>query len=195
MAERFKAYDWKSYVRKHSQVRILSSPPMKYKEIKNRELHRIASTAIIYKRGKYLITKRSFSKKVFPGKWTVPGGGLEIDDYVNTKPTTKNDIWYFALAESLKREVKEEVGVEMGEIKYLLDLAFIRPDNIPVITLSFYAPWKKGEVKLNDESIDYAWIRVNEVKKYDLIAGIDTEIKMVDAILGGKDYSKVKFTK
>ena len=83
----------------------------------------------------------------------------------------------------------------MGEIKYLLDLAFIRPDNIPVITLSFYAPWKKGEVKLNDESIDYAWIRVNEVKKYDLIAGIDTEIKMVDAILGGKDYSKVKFTK
>src|SRR3990167_11524811 len=136
---------------------------MKYPRIKNRELHRIVSTAIIYKGNKYLITKRSLDKKVWPGRWTVPGGGLEIDDYVNTKPTTKNNIWYFALAESLRREIKEEVGVEIGEIKYLLDLAFIRPDNIPVLTLSFYAPWKKGKVKLNSESIDFAWITQEKI--------------------------------
>ena len=132
------------------------------------------------------------SKKVFPGKWTVPGGGLEIDDYIKTKPTTK-EIWYFALANSLTREIKEEVGLEIGKINYLLDLAFIRPDNIPVVTLSFYAPWKKGEVKLNDESIDYAWIKASEVKKYDLIEGIATEIKMVEAILHGRDPKRVKF--
>jgi len=156
---------------------------MKYPRIKNRELHRIVSTAIIYKGNKYLITKRSLDKKVWPGRWTVPGGGLEIDDYVNTKPTTKNNIWYFALAESLRREIKEEVGVEIGEIKYLLDLAFIRPDNIPVLTLSFYAPWKKGKVKLNSESIDFAWITQEKIKNYDLIEGIPEEIKMVAKIL------------
>ncbi|MBU0999740.1 NUDIX domain-containing protein [Patescibacteria group bacterium] len=147
---------------------------MKYKQIKNRELHRIVSTAIIYKKDKFLITQRSLDKKVWPGRWTVPGGGLEIDDYVNMKPTTKNKIWYFALVGSLKREIKEEVGVEMGEVKYLLDLVFIRPDNVPTLTLSFYAPWKKGKVKLNSESINYAWIKANEVSKYDLIEGIDT---------------------
>jgi len=166
---------------------------MKYSQIKNRELHRIVSTATIYKKDKFLITKRSLDKKVWPGRWTVPGGGLEIDDYINTKPTTKSNIWYFALANSLRREIKEEVGIEIGEIKYLLDLAFIRPDSVPVITLSFYAPWKKGKVKLNNESIDYAWIKANEVNKYNLIEGIDTEIKMVDAILGGKNLSKIKF--
>lgn len=165
----------------------------KYQAIKNRELHRIVSTAIIYKQGKYLITRRSMEKKVFPGRWTVPGGGLEIDDYVGTKPTTKNNIWYFALANSLKREITEEVGIVMGEIKYLLDLAFIRPDNIPVLTLSFYAPWKKGKVKLNEESIDFAWIAADETQKYDLIEGIATEIKMVDRILKGKDPRKIKF--
>lgn len=164
----------------------------KYDGINDRELHRIVSTAIIYRRGKYLITKRSLSKKAFPGKWTVPGGGLEIDDYVNTKPTTK-EFWYFALANSLTREVKEEVGIEVGQIKYLLDLAFIRSDNIPVVTLSFYAPWKKGEVKLNDESIDFTWIKASEVKKYDLIDGIATEIKMVEAILHGKDPKRIRF--
>ena len=167
---------------------------MKYKKVKNRELHRIVSTLIIYKGNKYLITKRSLDKKVWPGKWTVPGGGLEIDDYVNLKPTTKSKQWYFALANSLKREVKEEVGIKAGEIKYLLDLVFIRPDNIPVITLSFYAPWIKGKVKLDNESTDYAWITAKEVNNYDLIEGIDTEIKMVDKILNGKDPSKVKFT-
>lgn len=166
---------------------------MKYKQIKNRELHRIVSTAIIYKKDKFLITRRSLDKKVWPGRWTVPGGGLEIDDYVNTRPTTKSGIWYFALVDSLKREVNEEVGVEMGDVKYLLDLAFIRPDSIPVITLSFYAPWKKGKVKLNNESMEYAWVEAKEVGKYDLIEGIDTEIKMVDAILKGKNPSKIKF--
>lgn len=166
---------------------------MKYRQIENRELHRIVSTAIIYKKDKFLITRRSLDKKVWPGRWTFPGGGLEIDDYVNTKPTTKSNIWYFALVGSLKREVKEEVGIEMGDVKYLLDLAFIRPDNIPVITLSFYAPWKKGKVKLNNESMGYAWIKANEVKKYDLIEGIDTEIKMVDRILKGKNLDKIKF--
>jgi len=155
----------------------------KYSKIKNRELHRIVSTAIIYKDKKFLITKRSRDKKIWPGRWTVPGGGLEIDDYINTKPTTKNNIWYFALANSLRREIKEEVGVGIGEIKYLLDLTFIRPDNIPVITLSFYAPWKRGKVRLNSESVDFAWIRVNEIDKYDLIEGIPQEIKMVARLI------------
>ncbi|MDI6883150.1 MAG: NUDIX domain-containing protein [Patescibacteria group bacterium] len=47
-------------------------------EIQNRELHRIAATAIIHKNGKYLIVKRNPKRKVFPGRWCVPGGGLEI---------------------------------------------------------------------------------------------------------------------
>src|ERR1035437_1451161 len=109
---------------------------MKFAKIKNRELHRIVATAIIHKNGKYLITKRSESKKVFPGKWTVPGGGMAIDDYINDKPNN-DGCWYFSLDKSLRREIKEEVNLEVGKIDFLLDLCFIRPDNVPVITLSF----------------------------------------------------------
>jgi 8-oxo-dGTP diphosphatase len=169
---------------------------MRYPEIKNRELHRIVSTAIIYRDEKYLITRRSLSKKAFPGQWTVPGGGLEIDDYAEMPPTTQsqdNDIWYFALEQSLRREIKEEVGVEVGAFQYLLDLTFVRSDNIPVLTFSFYAPWKSGNVALNDESINHAWITADEAKTYDLIAGIAQEIEMVDCILNGKDPKSVKF--
>lgn len=169
----------------------------KYPEITNRELHRIVVTAIVYRQVKsefhYLITQRSTDKKIWPGRWTVPGGGIEIDDYVATAPTTKSNIWYFALDKSLRREVKEEVGLTIGSISYLLDLAFIRPDNTPVITLSFYAPYKSGKVKLDSESINYAWIGIRKVKKYDLIEGIPQEITMVDRILHGKNPRNVKF--
>jgi len=159
--------------------------------IENRELHRVVATAIIYKDGKFLITRRALDKKVWPGKWTVPGGGLEIDDYINLPPTTKSNIWYFALENTLRREVEEEVGLEMGEVKYLLDLAFVRPDNIPVLTLSFYAPWKSGEVKLNSENIDHKWITIDELKNYDLIEGIPGEIMMADKAIKGKNPKTV----
>ena len=175
---------------------------MKPPQIRNRELHRVVATAIIYtplRQGyggasKFLIIKRSPNKKAFPGKWTVPGGGLEVDDYVNSVPTAPN-IWYFALEKTLRREVAEETGLEMGPINYLLDLVLLRPDGLPVLTLSFYAPWKKGRVKLNSESVDFAWVTVQEAKKYDLIDGILQEIQMVDLILQGKNHRKVNFKK
>lgn len=154
-------------------------------EIKDRELHRITSTAIIHKDGKYLLVQRSLDKKVFPGKWTVPGGGLEVDDYIGL-PASGAGQWYRAIEKSLTREVKEEVGLEIGKFNYLVDVAFIRPDGIPVIVLSFWADYNGGEVKLNDENIKYVWATLEEAKSYDFIEGIWEEIEMVDNIIGGK---------
>jgi 8-oxo-dGTP pyrophosphatase MutT (NUDIX family) len=151
-------------------------------EIQNVELHRITSTAIIYKDGKYLIVERSPNKKVFPARWTVPGGGLEVTDYINT-PKTTPDAWYYAIENSLKREIEEEVGLIVGKPQFLLDLAFIRPDNIPVITLSYYCNWQAGDVKLNEENTAYQWVTAEEAKNYDLIEGILDEIQMVDEII------------
>ena len=155
---------------------------MKIMENQKLELHRVTATAIIHKDGRYLIVQRSPEKKAFPLRWTVPGGGLDANDYINT-PKTNPDAWYFPLAESLKREIKEETGLEVGDLKYLLDLTFIRPDNIPVITLSYYCDWKSGQVQLNEENVDYKWVNVEEAKNYDLIGGILEEIEMVDKII------------
>ncbi len=157
-------------------------------------LHRITSTAIVCKAGKYLITQRSLNKKVFPGKWHVPGGGLAVGDYKNS-PKNKAGQWYFAVENSLRREIREEVGLEVKKLKFLLDLAFIRPDGIPVATLSYWAQYKSGKVKLDEDSIDYKWVTLAEAKKYDLIDGIWEEIEMVDKILEGADSDRVKYSK
>lgn len=164
-------------------------------EIQNKEMHRIDSTAIIYRsKGddfEYLITKRSLSKKAFPGKWTVPGGGLETDDYTNTPPTNSAGIWYFSVENSLKREIKEEVNLDIDKIRYLLDMTFIRPDGVPAIVLSFYARYVSGEVTLDADSIEFVWATCEECKNHDLIDGIYEEIEMVDKILKGGDEDEI----
>ncbi len=152
-------------------------------EIKDRESHRVAVTAIIYKDGKYLIAKRSPTKKRFPNKWTVPGGGLEVDDYMHDKPSTTAGQWYYAIEKTLRREVKEEVNLEIEKPQYLLDLAFISEQGQPCLVLSYYAEYKSGEVKLDEDSCDYKWVSLIEAKDYDLIDGIWEEIEMVDRII------------
>ena len=161
-------------------------------EIQNIELHRVTSTAIIIKDGKYLIVQRSPNKKVFPEKWTVPGGGLEVTDYIDT-PKTTADAWYYTVENSLKREIMEEVGLEVDNLRYLLSLNFIRPDDVPVVALSYYCDYKSGEIKLNDENIDYKWVTAEDTKNYDLISGISEEIEMVDKILKGENPEKIEF--
>ena len=152
------------------------------------DLHRIAVTGIIWKKDengtiRYLITKRSPTKKAWPGKWTVPGGGLETTDYMDTEATYANSEspqWYNAVERTLRREIKEEVNVEVEDIGYLLDLAFIRPDGIPAIVLSFYCKYVSGDVTLDEDAVEFAWITREEIPSYDLIQGIDHELSLVD---------------
>jgi 8-oxo-dGTP pyrophosphatase MutT (NUDIX family) len=156
---------------------------MKDNQQLDRELHRIAITTIIHNDGKYLILKRAAHKTVHPNKWTVPGGGLMIDDYINEPQTHGNAGWYGAVEKALIRELREEVGIKVMDPKYLLDLTFIRPDNIPVLVLSYYAKYQEGEVKLDVDSSEYAWVTSKEAMNYDLIAGIYEELVMVDELL------------
>jgi 8-oxo-dGTP pyrophosphatase MutT (NUDIX family) len=133
-----------------------------------------------------LILKRAPHEKAYPNKWTVPGGKLKKEEYINA-PKTTQDAWYYALDKSLRREIREEANLEVGDLKYLLDLVFIRPDAIPVITLSFWAEYKSGEVKkIENDFTDYFWGTTEELKDYDLIEGIYHEIGMVDNLINGR---------
>ena len=161
---------------------------------KDKELHRIAVTGIIWKQDAdgtyhYLITKRSPTKKAWPSKWTVPGGGMETDDYIHGEATYANSEspqWYGAVENTLRREIREEVHVEVDEVNYLLDVAFIRPDGIACIVLSMYCRYKSGEVELDEDATKYAWITADEVGQYEFIQGIEDEIKRVEERLTKK---------
>lgn len=149
-------------------------------ESKNRQLHEIAITAIILKGGKYLVVRRAAVKKRFPKMWTVPGGKFEVEDYLNF-PKDTGSYWYNVLERTLRREVKEEVNLEIKNIEYLTSLASIHPDGNPSLVISCTADYDSGDVKLEEGEIDdFAWVSLEESKKYNLIDGIYDELVMAD---------------
>src|SRR3989344_5184844 len=150
-------------------------------------LHEVVITAIVVKDGKYLITRRAPTKKRFGGMWTVPGGKLETNDYVNLPKDTK-DYWYNVLEQVLRREVKEEVGLAIKNIEYVTSLATIHADGAPSLVISCMADWEGGEVILQENETDrYVWVSLDEAKSYDLIDGIYDELRMADARREGKN--------
>jgi 8-oxo-dGTP pyrophosphatase MutT (NUDIX family) len=151
-------------------------------------LHFVVATCIVVKDGKFLIAKRAPHEKAFPNKWTVPGGKLVLTEYSHLPKTSpSHPQWYGVLDWVLKKEVKEETGVDIEKSQYLCDLVFVRPDGYPVVTLSYWAQWKSGDVTLCKDLTDYAWVTLDEAKKYDLIDGIWDELKEVSSILDSEN--------
>jgi len=158
-------------------------------------LHEVVITAIVVKDGKYLITKRSKNKKRFPGMWTVPGGHLEVDDYINLPKDTKY-YWYNVLEKVLRREIKEEVGINIKNIEYVTSLATVHLDAKPSLVISCLADYSTGTIKLQKgETEEFAWVTLKEAKKYDLIDGIYDELVMAERKRKGKKTEWRRFRK
>jgi 8-oxo-dGTP diphosphatase len=154
--------------------------------VTDEKLHYVVVTGVVVKDEKYLIAKRSKKEAAFPGLWTVPGGKLRKGDYLNS-PKDTSDHWYHVLEKLLKREIKEEVGLRVKNIRYLLSLAYTRSDGLPSVILSFYCNYDSGKVKLSEELTDYTWVSVNELDQYNFVPGLREEIELTDkAIREGK---------
>ncbi len=159
----------------------------------NQYLHEVAITAIIVKDGKYLITRRSPNKRRFPGMWTVPGGKMETSDYLQL-PKDTEFYWYNVLERTLKREVKEEVGIDIDNIDYVTSLATVHADGSPSLVISCMADYVSGDVRLNPEESDqYAWVSLEEAKNHELIDGIYDELAMAEQRRQGKKTEWKRF--
>ena len=141
--------------------------------------HFVSVTTVVIKDGKYLITKRSPNAKAFPSKWTVPGGKIETHDY-ERKEKDSSDAWYNIFEQVAAREVKEETGIDIKNIKYLTNLVFKRPDGIPTIVVSMFADYDKGDVILSDEMTEHKWVNLEEAKGHDFISGIYEELELLE---------------
>jgi len=155
------------------------------------KIHYVVVTGILVKDGKYLITKRADWEKAFPGRWTVPGGKLEVLDYVLREKDTPHH-WYNVFEDLLKREIKEEVGLEIKNIGYVTSMVYIRPDKVPCLIVSLWAEPIGDKINLCNALTEYAWVDIEEAKNYDLIEGIYDELVILDRYLqtGGMEEWK-----
>jgi 8-oxo-dGTP pyrophosphatase MutT (NUDIX family) len=153
--------------------------------------HYVVVTGIVIKDGRFLITKFSDKHEAFPNQWTVPGGKLVVGDYKDREKDT-NVHWYNVLEDVLRREIMEEVGISIKNIRYLTSLTYIRSDNIPTLIISLFADHNEGDIVLGDPMDDHAWISFDEAKGYDLIEGIYEELEMLDKLLKGDGVGEWK---
>ena len=105
-----------------------------------------------------------------------------MSDYVH-RPKDTSAHWYNIFEGLLVREVREETGLEIKNIRYLTSLAYLRSDTIPTIIVSLFADYAVGEVQLCPALVKYAWVSLEEARDYELIEGIYEELEMLDRFL------------
>jgi len=156
-----------------------------------KKLFKVVITAIVVKDGKYLVLRRAAWEKKFPSRWTVPGGKLDTGDYVHL-PKDTPDYWYNVLERTLRREVKEEAGIEIKNIRYVTSLADAREGDDPSLIISCLADYAEGEIVLDESMTEFRWVNLEEAKAVDLIDGIYEELEMADTMLNRGSVSEWK---
>ncbi len=105
---------------------------------------------------------------------------METDDYLKL-PKDTEFYWYNVLERTLRREIKEEVGIDINNIEYVTSLATVHADGSPSLVISCAADYVAGEIKLQPEENDqFAWVGLDEAKDYKLLDGIYDELVMVE---------------
>lgn len=156
---------------------------------KKNKLFYFVANVVVYREsdGRCLILKRHEREIVHPGKWGVIGGKLDWNDLDLAHPTRMNgEVFDFenAVENLLAREVREEAGIEIKpQLVYLNSVAFVRPDEVPVVLVKFSAKYKSGEVVPEPGAFtEYAWVSAEEAQKYPCIEGISSEIAATIAV-------------
>jgi 8-oxo-dGTP pyrophosphatase MutT (NUDIX family) len=159
---------------------------------KDKLFYFVANVIVVRKSdGRCLVLKRDPREKVHPGKWGVIGGKLEWNDLPIDKPSRKNGdvLDYLSAVENLLvRESREEAGIEIeSQLTYINSVAFIRPDETPVVMVKFSALYKSGEVRLEKGAFtDFKWVNSKEAKKIDCIDGVVEEIQATEELIKQK---------
>lgn len=113
------------------------------------------------KEGKYLLVRRSPEKYPEVGaKWDIVGGRIEPGS---------------SLVENLRREIREEVSLELTEEPKLIAAQDILRPERHVVRLT-YTGQIEGEPRLDGDHTEYEWVTLKEM---DEMENLDDYVKQV----------------
>lgn len=101
------------------------------------------------KKNEILLVKRKFPPKI--GWWDLPGGFVENDETIE---------------QSIHREVKEELNIEIGDLKYIsssTDHYLFKKINYPTICTIFSAVMKTEKIHPQDDISGYKFFSKNKI--------------------------------
>lgn len=111
--------------------------------------------------GKFLLMKRSKMARGEHGYWELPGGGLDFGE---------------SPEEALKREIQEEVQMDIEVIKPLSVWHYIRKNNLQIIGFTYLCKARSTDVTLSDEHLEHTWIKHDDIEDYKIFPELTQEI-------------------
>lgn len=119
---------------------------------------RVIVVGLIEKDGSYLLGKKPENIGPYPNTWHLPGGGINLEAE--------------SLEEALKREIKEEAGIEIQNIHSVgLDEDYEKDKHGELthyVFLDFKADYLSGTINANDDMKQLKWVEVKEIKDLNL---------------------------
>lgn len=127
----------------------------------------LAVSAFIFdKKKRLLLVKKSKNEKVDAGLWVLPGGKINVDEYIYN---------------GLIREVKEEVNLDVTSYKWISENVFVS-NGYYFHAQHFICKVKDFEsIKLEKNLTEYAFVSKKDIKKYNIPKGFMETIKKIYA--------------
>ncbi|MBS3052626.1 MAG: NUDIX domain-containing protein [Candidatus Aenigmarchaeota archaeon] len=107
----------------------------------------VAFHSIIEKDGKILVLKRSSKDPFSADCWDLPGGVMNFGEEV---------------VAALKREVKEECGLEIETLSPM-DVSTRIDNEEQYVAVTFICEYKSGTVKLSKDHSEFKWVDAKKV--------------------------------
>jgi 8-oxo-dGTP diphosphatase len=111
---------------------------------------------VVRRDGRVLLVQRARPPNA--GKWGFPGGVQELGE---------------TIFEAVARELMEETGLVTEPVEVLTTLDVIERDGEGRVRshyalIAVLAEWRSGEVRIDDEALDFNWLTVDEVEARNL---------------------------
>lgn len=129
----------------------------------------------IYKNEKWLLIRRSEKEEHAGGTLSLVGGKVELEG-------NSTDI----LERTLKREIAEEVGIEVSNLRYVNSSSFVTDAGIHVVDIVFLCDHQFGEpfAKSPDEVDEIHWMTTQEILTHaDIPIYLKDNIQLADQLL------------
>jgi len=119
---------------------------------------RVIVVGVIEKNGAILLGKKPDGVGPYPDTWHIPGGGVNLEEE--------------KLEDALKREMREEAGIEITNIKAVgFDEDYENDkhgEKTHYVFLDFKASCSSNDAKAGDDMSSLQWVKMDKLKNLDL---------------------------
>lgn len=106
---------------------------------------------VLNREGKLLLCQRSKKKKIAPGDWHIPGGGVDEGETIE---------------QAIEREFREEMGLNVHGVHSFSGIVHDYPSESGNHRTVFILVQAKGKIHLNEENEAYAFVSMEELPDY-----------------------------